>query len=195
MKKRVLALICAAVMSLGMSMTVFAAGSTDATQAAYHTPVMSTGTQAFSAATIAGFATVTTASGNATVTAVSTEVAASAVAEANAMYGNGSFVATIVDVSLPADTVFPYQLTLQNPNIWAGQKVTILHYVNGAWEKLSPSAVGDKTVTVTITSCSPFAVVIDTQASPKTMDPSLAVSGLAGLFAAGAALTGKKKEQ
>lgn len=195
MKRKILALVCAAVMSLGMSMTVFAAGSTDATQAAYTAPIMSTGTQTFSAATIAGFATVTTASGNATVTAVNTEVAASAVAEANAVYGNDSFVASVVDISLPADTVFPYELTITNPNVWSGQAVTILHYVNGAWERLTPSAVGDNTVTVTITSCSPFAVVVDTQPSPRTMVPAMAVCGLAGLFAAGAVLTGKKKER
>ena len=196
MKKRLLALVCAAVMTFGMSLTVCAAGSTDATQAAAdNTPVISNNTQTLTAATIENFAKDTTASGNATVTAVKNDVAVSAVTEANAVYGTGSFVATVVDVSLPAGTVFPYELTLSNPNVWAGQTITILHYVNGAWEKISPSKVADGSVTFTITSCSPFAVVIDSQASPKTMDPSLAVSGLAGLFAAGAVLTGKKKEQ
>lgn len=195
MKKKLLVLVCAAVMTFGMSMTVCAAGSTDATQAASNAPVISNNTQTLTAATIAGFANVTTASGNATVTAVSNDVAVSAVTEANAVYGTSSFVATIVDVSLPTGTVFPYELTLSNSNVWAGQTVTILHYVNGAWERISPSQVADGSVTFTITSCSPFAVVIDSQASPKTMDPFLAVSSLAGLFAAGAVLTGKKKEQ
>lgn len=194
MKKKILVLVCAAAMTLGMSLTVCAAESPDASQAADNATVISSGTQTLNANTIKEFASVTTVSG-ATVTAVDSEVAASAVEEANAIYGADSFVATVVDVSLPEGTVFPYELTLENRNVWAGQTVTILHQVNGVWERITPSRVTDGSVTFTITSCSPFAVVIDSQASPKTMDPSLAVSGLAGLFAAGAVLTGKKKEQ
>lgn len=198
MKRRFLALACAVTMVLGMSMTVLAAsptGSSSVTaKAAAKNAVMSTGTQNFTAATVAEFATVTTADG-ATVTAVSTSIAASAVAEANALYGDSSFVATVVDISLPEGTVFPYALTIKNPNVWAGQTVTVLHYVNGQWERLTPSKVANNAVTVTINSCSPFAIVIDTEASPKTMDIALMVSGFAGLFAAGAVMTGKRKEQ
>ena len=191
MKRRILAFACAAVMVLGMGMTVFAAGSSTASDTR-ETPVFQSAVQSLSAATIAAFPEVTAVEG-ATVTAVSPDVAAAAVSEAGKVYGNNTFIATLVDINVPGAT-FPYTFTIYNPNVWAGQKVTILHYVDEKWERITPGKVADNAVTLTTNSFSPFAVVIDADTSPKTMDIALIVSGFAGLFAAGAVLTGKKKE-
>lgn len=203
MKKKALALLCAMTMVLGMSMTVLAAGSPTAGgsssskssgSSSQASGTISTGTQTFSDSTITEFATVTSADG-ATVKAVSTDVAKEAVNEANALYGSGSFIATVVDINVPGAT-FPYTLTIKNPNVWAGQTVTVLHKVNGTWERLTPSSVADNSVTVTVNSFSPFAIAINTTgASPKTQDIALMVGACAALFATGVILTGKKREQ
>lgn len=205
MKKKALALLCAMTMVLGMSMTVFAApsatasgntGSSSGSSSSSSSSVgaVTTGTQTIGDGTIAEFATVTSVDG-ATVTAVSGDIAKEAVNEANAMFGANSFIATVVDINVPGAT-FPYTLTIKNPNVWAGQNVTILHKVNGTWERLTPSSVADNSVTVTVNSFSPFAIAINTAgASPKTQDIALMVGACAALFATGAMLTGKKREQ
>lgn len=190
MKKKALALICAATMVLGMSMTVFAAPS-PSTEGSVG--VISTGTQTLSDGTIADFAQVTSVAGG-TVTAVNGDVAAEAVSEANKLFGSGSFIATVVDINVPNAT-FPYTLTINNPNVWAGQTVTVLHKVNGSWERLTPSNVSDNAVTVTVNSFSPFAVAINTSTSPETQDIALPVSALAGVFAAGVVIIGRKRVQ
>lgn len=199
MKKKALALICAMTMVLGMSMSVFAADSADSEEvasSAEESQNFSTGTQTITTQTVADMATVTTVSG-ATVTTVSNEIAGEAVAEANKLYGSSSFIASVVDINVPGAT-FPYELTINNPNVWAGQKVTVLHKVGDTWEKLTPSKVGKNTLTVTVNSFSPFAIAIDTSAtsaSPKTQDIVLMVGACAAVFAAGVAMTCKKREQ
>ena len=135
----------------------------------------------------------TTVSDGGTVTAVDAGTFQDAVNQANALYGTNTFIASIVDINVP-NVAFPYKLTINNPNVWAGQNVTVLHKGANGWERLTPVEVGDNTVSVMVDSFSPFALVIDTGRSPKTMDIALMVGGLAGLFAAGTALTGKKKE-
>ena len=202
MKKKALALLCAMTMVLGMSMTVFAAPSptsdgnksSSSGSSSNSVGTVTTGTQTIGDGTIAEFANVTSADG-ATVTAVSSDIAKEAVNEANALYGSGSFIATVVDINVPGAT-FPYTLTIKNPNVWAGQTVTVLHKVNGTWERLTPSNVADNSVTVTVNSFSPFAIAINTAgASPKTQDIALMVGACAALFATGVILTGKKREE
>lgn len=205
MKKKALALVCAMTMVLGMSMTVLAApspssnsnkgsSSSGSSSSSSSVGTVTTGTQTIGDGTIAEFAKVTSVDG-ATITAVSGDIAKEAVNEANALYGSGSFIATIVDINVPGAT-FPYTLTIKNPNVWAGQNVTILHKVGGTWERLTPSSVADNSVTVTVNSFSPFAIAINTaSASPKTQDIALMAGACAALFAAGVILTGKKREQ
>lgn len=226
MKKKVLTLICAAIMIMGMSMTVFAAPSPDSgstgtssSNSGSNKPTtdksnsdeqdeqdeqedsvgtLSTGSQTFNDVTIAEFAQVTTVAG-ATVKAVSADVAVAAVNEANALYGANTFVATVVDVTPPAGTNFPYTFTISNPNVWAGQTVTVLHQLpNGTWERITPNSVANNAVTLTTNSASPFAVVINTAASPaspRTQDVVLMVCAFAGVFAAGALMICKKRVQ
>lgn len=185
MKKKVLALVCALTMVMGMSISVFAASPQAGS--------ISTGTQTFGAATVENFAKVTTAEG-ATVAAVDFATASEAVAEANALYGSSSFVATVVDITGTPGVPF----TIKNPNVWAGQSVTVLHKVNGVWKQETVTSVADNAITLTVDSFSPFAVVIDTSAStalsPKTRDIVLMVGAIALVCVAGVVLTGKKKE-
>lgn len=197
MKKRILALACAMTMLFGMSLSVFAAGSAtssstarDAAEEASNGAEMSqivtiansTG-QTFSGWTILNFAETTKiASGvsGATISAVGLDTARAMIAEANRKVGAGTFIASIVDLNVPAGTGTA-TFTLTCPNVWKGQKVTILHQKkDGTYETIKPSNVADNSVTFTMTSYSPIAIVIDTT-SPKTADKGI-LSWLLSLF-------------
>ena len=191
MKKRILALACAMTMLFGMSLSVFAAPSSGASSTAsdaveeYYgsvTVANSTG-QVFGAATIEEFAKTTKISSGvsgAKISAVSIETATAMIAEANKRVGSGTFIASIVDLSVPAGTGAA-TFTLTCPNVWKGQKVIILHQKsNGTYETITPSNVADNSVTFTMTSYSPIAIVIDATA-PKTGDTSI-LSRLLSLF-------------
>lgn len=213
MKKKFLALICAAVMVMGMSITVLAApsansgsvagsgsttgsgnGSSSATSGGVANSTSTTenlGKQVFNEAKLAYFAEDTKVEGG-TVKAVDMATLQDAFKQATQLYGEDAFIATIVDINVPGAT-FPYNLTIQCSNVWAGQTVTILHKVGDKWERLKPSAVADNSVTVVVNSFSPFAIVIDTDPSPKTGDIALMVSGLAGLFATVTVFTRKRR--
>lgn len=195
MKKRILALVAAATLVMGMTMSVAAAGSSSSASVVVTTPTASTGSQTFDNATVAEFAqttTVTTTVAGAKVEAASMATTQAAVAEANKIYGDSTFVASVVELTVPAGTGAA-EFTLGCPNVWKGQTVTILHQLsNGTWEKITPSKVGNNFVTFTLTSYSPVAIVIDATAAPKTGDPmtAMAVMGLVSL--AGAGLLKKK---
>ncbi len=195
MKMKFLALVCAVTMVMGASLTAAAAGSNSATNVASSPEVtydVGSGSQQISTWNRENWPAQTKVEGG-TVTAVDAGTFQDAVNQANALYGKDTFIASIVDINVPNAT-FPYELTIHNDNVWAGQNVTVLHKGANGWETLAPSKVVDNAITVTVNSFSPFALVIDTGHSPKTMDIALMVGGLAGLFAAGTALTGKKKE-
>ena len=205
MKKRILALVAAATLVMGMTMSVSAAssataGSTSSSSAQVvvvptNPIIATTGSQNFDAATINEFATtttVTTTVAGAKIEAASTTTAAAAVAEANKIYGDSTFVASVVELTVPAGTGAA-EFTLGCPNVWKGQTVTILHQLsNGTWEKITPSVVGNNYVTFTLTSYSPVAIVIDAAAAPKTSDPFTAVAVMGMVSLAGASLLKKK---
>lgn len=96
-----------------------------------------------------------------TVKAVSVATLKAAQAQAASLVGAASSVLQIVDVSLPAGTTFSkVQLTFNVPGIVAGQSIYVLHQkADGSWEKITPDAVGNGTVTATFTSLSPVAIV------------------------------------
>ena len=96
-----------------------------------------------------------------TVKAVSVATLKAAQAQAASLVGAASSVLQIVDVSLPTGTTFSkVQLTFNVPGIVAGQSVYVLHQkADGSWEKITPDAVGNGTVTATFTSLSPVAIV------------------------------------
>ena len=96
-----------------------------------------------------------------TVKAVSVATLKAAQAQAASLVGAASSVLQIVDVSSPTGTTFSkVQLTFNVPGIVAGQSVYVLHQkADGSWEKITPDAVGNGTVTATFTSLSPIAIV------------------------------------
>jgi len=96
-----------------------------------------------------------------TVKAESIATLKAAQTQAASLVGAASSVLQIVDVSLPAGTTFSkVQLTFNVPGIVAGQSVYVLHQkADGSWEKITPDAVGNGTVTATFTSLSPVAIV------------------------------------
>ena len=204
MKKRILALVCAMTMVLGMSLTVCAAESTSSSAKAEEAQEVLTTTatasnnttgQVLTGSTIAEFATTTTVSGvaGAKIEAVSNETAKAVITEANKVVGNSAFIATVVDLQVPEGTGAA-TFTVGCPNVWKGQSVTILHQKkDGSFEAITPSAVADNAVTFTLTSYSPIAIVINTAAtSPKTGEIIALVAGLAALCGAGAVGFGRK---
>lgn len=153
---------------------------------------LATGTQQFTSATLAEFAETTTIKSGvagATITVVSDETAAAAIAQAKSVVGNNAFVAAVFDLNASEAGTF----TLTCPNVWAGQKVIILHQLsNGTWETITPSKVANNEVTFSMTSYSPVAIVIDTTAG-KTADVAPAVAVMALICLAGAVVFGRKK--
>ncbi|MCH5281283.1 MAG: hypothetical protein J1E61_07410 [Lachnospiraceae bacterium] len=209
MKKRVFALVCAMVLMFAMSINVFAAESPNSqdvveentNEAADPAPApaapdatLTIGTQTLDAGTLASFASttkVTSASGvDATIAPVSADVARAAVAQAKAVVGNNATIATVVDLVVPEGTgKASFTLTC---NVAAGQNVTILHQKkDGSWEAIKPSNVSNGSVTFTLSSYSPVAVVVNGTA-PKTYDIIMMVAGVALVCLAGVAVFGRK---
>lgn len=212
MRKKLIALLCVATMVMGMSMTVCAAGSSSGGSSASAAKLTAekeaqamadagnvvadaaaTGNitgQQLTMAAIKEFATTTTIAGGpagASISAVSESTAKAMIAAANQAFGNRTFIASIVELKGGAGTY-----TLGCPNVWAGQKVTIVHQLaDGSFEYIAPDAVSNNLVTFTMTSTSPVAIVIDA-AAPKTGDIAvmMAVLALAGI--GGAVLFGRK---
>lgn len=200
MKKRILALVCALTLTFAMSITAAAAGSVTTDSVAQSAPAanaadpaLATATQQLSAAAIAEFATTTTISSdvNATISAVSVDTAKAFIAQAKSAVGENAFIASIVDINVPAGTQKAV-ITLGCPNVWAGQSVTILHQkADGSWESIKPDKVENNSVTFTMTSFSPVAIVINATA-PKTGDMVMMIAGMAVVCLAACAAFGKK---
>lgn len=216
MKRKILACVCAMTLVFGMGMSVSAAES--ATSSATAGEVANTAApsapaevlvsasdnatgQVLTADTIQYFAETTTVSGvaGASLSAVSTETAKAMIAQAKTIAGSNTFIASIVDLNVPAGTGAA-TFTLGCPNVWKGQNVTILHLKgDGTFETIQPSAVEDNKVTFTMTSYSPVAIVINTGAasvkSPKTGDMIALAAAMAALSGFGAAVCGRKAKK
>lgn len=216
MKRKILALACAMTLVFGMSMSVCAADSpsasatagdvaNNATQPSPAAPAEelvsaseNTTGQVITANTIQYFADTTTVSGvaGASISAVSTETAKAMIAQAKTIAGNNTFIASIVDLNVPAGTGAA-TFTLGCPNVWKGQNVTILHLKSdGTFETIKPSAVEDNKVTFTMTSYSPVAIVINTSTTaPKTGDIFALAAAMAAVFGTGAVVCGRKAKK
>lgn len=225
MKRKILALVCAMTMVLGMSLTVCAAGSASASDIAQpgkpsagasdivnnvSAPAPSAPAdvlvsssenangQVLTTETLGYFFETTTVSGvqGATLKAVSAETAKAVIAQARAIAGESTFIATIVDLEVPAGTGAA-TFTLGCPNVWKGQNVTILHQKSdGTFESIKPSSVEDNKVTFTLSSYSPVAIVINTGAkAPKTGDIILMIMAMTGFFGLGAGACAKKAKE
>lgn len=213
MKRKILALACAMTLVFGMGMSVCAAPSSTASATAGDVANNATQPeelvgasenatgQVITADTIQYFADTTTVSGvaGASLSAVSTETAKAMIAQARTIAGSNTFIASIVDLNVPAGTGAA-TFTLGCPNVWKGQNVTILHLKSdGTYETIAPSAVEDNKVTFTMTSYSPVAIVINTGSagakSPKTGEIIVLVAALAAVSGIGAAVCGRKAKK
>ncbi|MBE5895921.1 MAG: hypothetical protein E7285_09705 [Lachnospiraceae bacterium] len=187
MMKKIIALGSAMVLSLAFSLTAFAAPSVDTETVATDGTVYSEETvQAYAATT-----TVTSATVQASVGAVSTETAAAADNLATAYVGSTAVVATIVDIVVPEGTGAA-TFTLTCPAVAAGMDVTILHQkADGNWEAITPDAVDNGSVTFTMTSYSPVAIVVNA-AAPQTGDVAVYVAAMSMICLAGLCVSTKK---
>ena len=119
-------------------------------------------------------------------------------------------VAWLQDVTVEDYAGGPITLTLAVNGVKTGDEVTVIHYVNGAWEYVKPDSVSDGQVVVTLSSLSPVGVVVKQadsagaattySTSPKTGGADLAmiltliaVAAAGTVFAAGRQL--KKSER
>lgn len=196
MKKRVLAFVGAVVLTCAMSLSAFAAESNTATNVAEQsTKTVTTAAQTITATDVAAYAATTTVTSaevpGATVAPVNIDVAEAAVVYAESVTGNSNIsVATVVDLVVPAGTGAA-TFTLACP-VLAGQDVTIVHMKSDlSWESIKPVSVDNGSVTFTMTSYSPVAVIVNATA-PKTQDIILMVAGLAVVCLAGAVVFGRK---
>ena len=174
MKKRIMALVSAVVLTLAMGTTALAAGSNGA-------GVTTSDPEVTVAATTEAAPVLTDA-------AVSSILTAAGLTPANC---------TVL-------TTFELTGTVKDPvvlnvaAVTASTKLVVLHKVNGAWTKENATA-GNGTVTITgLTSYSPFAIVVDkttvSSTSPKTGEAStVAVVSLVALLACSAAFFARKK--
>ncbi len=208
MKKKLLALVCAMALTVGMSMSVCAASSptSSATAESVSSAPANTSSssqlvssssnatgQSFGVESLAEFAETTTVAGvkGASISAVSADTARGMITEANKIAGEYTFIAAIVDLNVPAGTG-EATFTIGCPNVWKGQNVTILHQLkNGSYETIKPSKVANNKVTFTMTSYSPIAIVINTK-SPKTGEIIALVAAMAAISGIGAAAFGRK---
>lgn len=184
--RKLTALVLAVVCAMALGMTAFAAGSP-------------------SASGVAGKVTGAVDKDGKAVEVTVTEAsqAAPSAAEVKDLLGDdfveGMKVVDVMDVSVPAGTVFPVDITFSVPGVTADSNVAVLHYNGSAWEVV-PSSAGNGSVTGTFESLSPVAIVADTAeagtgaASPKTGEPAtVAVVGGIALLAAAAAFGLKKR--
>lgn len=200
MKKKILALACAMVMTLAMGMTVCAAPSVSApsvsapcvSNSAPTVSKVTTPSQSLEYLSVVDMVNNTTVTSDveATFNAVGMNTVSDAVAYAQKTIGNNVFVATIFDLHVPSGKAATF--TVNCPNVYAGQKVLVLHEKsNGEWETITPSNVANGSVTFDANSYSVYAIVVDGTAS-KTADMSIAVSVMALICLAGAAVCAKK---
>lgn len=188
--KKLVTFVLAAVTALSMTCTAFAAPSPAAVGS-----VSTTG------------ATATDADGKAiTATVTTTTQKPGADVIASTKLANAELIGA-VDISLPAGTKFPANVTVKVAGVTANTKLVVLHYVDGAW-KTETATCGDGTVTISgLTSCSPFAFVADKTTvgaaatpangttSPKTGETAAMpiVALICALAMAGVVLVSKKR--
>ena len=188
MRKRIFALLSAAVLSVAMTVTAFAAPSPSADKIA-----STTSGQVISQQTLAVFVkdtTLKTSVSGAKIEQVDSKEAATLVKSSNELVGDNATIATMVDISVPAGTGSA-EFTLEIPSLVSGQSVTVLHLKkDGSVEKLPVSSVKNGSVTFTMTSYSPVAVVVNA-AAPKTGEVNtmlimiIAMAGIAGAVVCG----------
>lgn len=143
-------------------------------------------------ATYVSTTTLTTDVAGATIGTVTTAQAATLATQAAAKVGANAVIATMVDISVPAGTGTA-AFTLNVSGLVAGQSVSVLHLrSDGVVESLPVSNVSDGSVTFTMSSYSPVAVVTNATA-PKTEETFPMGTVVAIVAALGCAVYAGKK--
>lgn len=75
-------------------------------------------------------------------------------------------VSTLFDVSATKEGMGTVTITLTSDKF--ENFVALLHFVDGKWEVVDNAKANDKTLTFSVDSLSPFAVVVSTKKSPET---------------------------
>lgn len=187
MKKRILALVCATIMVLGMSLSVCAAGSASAPAKEAEKILVQNGVngQTFGTDSLAFFAS---EAGDSAVTALDAESASRLVAFIKETYGEDAFIASLFDMKGKSGAV-----TLKSANVWTGQNIVVVHeksYNN--FEILPATVTADNTYSFSVSSCSPFGVVVLAGKAPKTGEIIAMVAAMAAISGIGAAACAKK---
>lgn len=114
-------------------------------------------------------------------------------------YNANMVVLDVVDVIVPEGTAFPITLTFNVNGVSAGATGYMMHWNGSGWDAPIKAATGNGTMSATVSSCSPYAFVVDkttvsgNKVSPKTNASSTAAVALVGLCAVVAVCGLKKK--
>lgn len=186
--KKLVAVLCAAVMTVGMAVNVFAAPS----------PSVKGVTEIESAKDANGnaveikFETVSEAEADKHFT----EEEKTAVEEmkkdfatvAKKVLGDelkeGMELVDIRNLYIPegANVTFPLTITAKVPGVTENSTVFVLHYTNGDWENVNAVA-GNGTVTFTVNSLSPFAFIVDANTAKNAGSTTSPATGEANTMA------------
>lgn len=207
--KKVVALLMAAVMTVGMATVAFAAPSPAATTGTVKEAVDAKG-KSIELVASDNYAKADQAAA-AEIKSDAQAVLKKVVPSVNAADYK---LAMLKDVAYIGEgtPVFPVKVTLNVDGVTAASKVIVLHYVNGAWQQ-ETAVAGNGTVTVTLNSLSPVAIYVEANGaatagngsangsangaklSPKTgAAPTMTfVVAIAAAAVAGMCVTAKKK--
>lgn len=207
--KKVVALLMAAVMTVGMATVAFAAPSPAATTGTVKEAVDAKG-KSIELVASDNYAKADQAAA-AEIKSDAQAVLKKVVPSVNAVDYK---LAMLKDVAYVGEgtPVFPVKVTLNVDGVTAASKVIVLHYVNGAWQQ-ETAVAGNGTVTVTLNSLSPVAIYVEANGaatagngsangsangaklSPKTgAAPTMTfVVAIAAAAVAGMCVTAKKK--
>lgn len=207
--KKVVALLMAAVMTVGMATVAFAAPSPAATTGTVKEAVDANG-KSIELVASDNYAE----ADQAAVTEIKSDAQAVLKKVVPSVNAADYKLAMLKDVAYVGEgtPVFPIKVTFNVDGVTAASKVIVLHYVNGAWQQ-ETAVAGNGTVTVTFNSLSPVAIYVEangaatagngsangsangTKVSPKTgAAPTMTfVVAIAAAAVAGMCVTAKKK--
>ena len=207
--KKVVALLMAAVMTVGMATVAFAAPSPAATTGTVKEAVDANG-KSIELVASDNYAE----ADQAAVTEIKSDAQAVLKKVVPSVNAADYKLAMLKDVAYVGEgtPVFPIKVTFNVDGVTAASKVIVLHYVNGAWQQ-ETAVAGNGTVTVTFNSLSPVAIYVEAngaatagngsangsangaKVSPKTgAAPTMTfVVAIAAAAVAGMCVTAKKK--
>lgn len=199
--KKVVALLLAGVLTLGASMTAFAAPS----------PSGNTSNATITATSDQGNVIVSQNYKTEAEKKAAQDLAAAPIDTLTSVVGadeaKDMSLVSVMDVSIQGTVTFPVTITFNVPGVTTSSKVVVLHYLNGQWHKENPT-LGKGTVTVTFNSLSPVAIYVDKTTAanagnttsngkaPKTGEAPVmgVVAAVAAMAALGMAVTVRRKE-